>query len=342
MPPALQRLVAPLRPYVLHLFLLGYTALVLVADGLLGGHRPQLALGCLGFAVLVACTRFVPPGRRFEVWLCVPVATLFEVYGSLVWGGYTYRLENIPLYVPPGHALVFVFGVTAASLPLVRRNGSLLKRGVVAAATTWALAGVTVLPPLTHRWDVQGLILLPLLVWCVLRSRRGELFAAIWLLTAAIELVGTWAGDWSWAATAPWSGLPSGNPPSSIAAGYAVIDGSVVLLAPPTLAALGALAALVLRIAPVPIVTIVAGDRRRPANRLNDGRATADRSTDRTAAGSDRHRQRRGARRADRPDRCPPHAAGRDRAPEHQKPGGRVLRPRARPRPRGAAAPLAG
>ena len=53
------------------------------------------------------------------MWPCVPIATLFEVYGSLIWGGYTYRLHNIPLYVPPGHALVYVFGITAI-VPTVR------------------------------------------------------------------------------------------------------------------------------------------------------------------------------------------------------------------------------
>ncbi len=48
---------------------------------------------------------------------------------------------------------------------------------------------------------------------------------------ATIEIAGTAVGDWGWAAVAPWSHLPSANPPSSIAAGYAVIDGSVALLA---------------------------------------------------------------------------------------------------------------
>ena len=221
-----------LRPYRVHAFLLVYTPLLLVADSVLGSLGPQLALGALTFGVLVACTRFVEPARRWEVWLCVPIATLFEVYGSLIWGGYTYRLHNIPLYVPPGHALVFVFGITAAALPLVQRHGTRFRHGVLAIATAWAVAGVTVFPLVTHRWDVQGAILWPLLAWCILRSGRGEMFAAIWIAVATIEIAGTAVGDWGWAAVAPWSHLPSANPPSSIAAGYAVIDGSVALLAP--------------------------------------------------------------------------------------------------------------
>src|SRR5439155_22189592 len=105
-----------------------------------------------------------------------------------------------------------------------------VRHAVLAICTVWAVAGVTVLVPLTGRVDVQGLLLLPLFAWCILRSGRGDLFAGIWVATMTIEVVGTWAGDWAWAAHAPWTHIPSGNPPSGIAAGYAVIDASVVLV----------------------------------------------------------------------------------------------------------------
>ena len=32
----------------------------------------------------------------------VGIATLGEIVGSLVWGLYGYRLENLPAFVPPG------------------------------------------------------------------------------------------------------------------------------------------------------------------------------------------------------------------------------------------------
>jgi hypothetical protein len=236
MPRVAALLVRTIRPYALHLSLLAYTPLLLFADGATEGVEPQIALGLLTFAVLWAASRRVERARRWEVWLCVPVATLFEVFGSLVWGGYTYELRNIPLYVPPGHALVYVFGITAGTLPVMRRHGRTLRGLVLVVASGWVLAGLTVLPFLTGRLDVQGAIVWPLLAWCVLRSRKGDMFAAIWVAVATIEIAGTWAGDWGWAASAPWSHLPSGNPPSAIAAGYAVIDGSVALLAPLMLA----------------------------------------------------------------------------------------------------------
>src|SRR5262249_57945426 len=85
-----------IRPYRMHLFLLVYSVVLLAADGHLRDHRAQLALGVITFAVLCVCARAAPRERRVELWVCVPVATLFEVFGSLIWGGYTYRFHNIP------------------------------------------------------------------------------------------------------------------------------------------------------------------------------------------------------------------------------------------------------
>ena len=221
-----------LRPYRMHAFLLVYSALLLYADGRLHSHRGQLVLGVITFAILCVCARCAPPERRVELWVCVPVATVFEIFGSLIWGGYTYRFHNIPLYVPPGHALVYVFGITAASLPLVRAHERRVGHAALALCTAWAVAGLTVLPLLTHRIDASGALVWPLFAWCILRSGRSTLFAGIWLATATLEIAGTWAGDWTWHPVAPWTHLPSGNPPSAIAAGYAVIDGTVLLLAP--------------------------------------------------------------------------------------------------------------
>jgi hypothetical protein len=227
-----------LRPYRMHAFLLAYTPALLFVDGRIVGRAPQFALGLLTFAVLLACLRGLGPDVRSQVWICVPVATLFEVFGSLIWGGYHYRLHNIPLYVPPGHALVYVFGITACALPIMRRHATAFTHLVLGVATLWMLAGLTVLPLTGHRLDLVGAALWPLLAWCLLRSSRPVMFAAIWVATATLEIAGTLAGDWTWVAVTPWSHLASGNPPSAIAAGYAVIDGSVVLVAGVVVAAL--------------------------------------------------------------------------------------------------------
>ncbi len=220
-----------LRAYWLHLYLLTYTPLLLLADSRLPSVWPQLGLGALTFFVLWLCTlRLDDRQARLQVWLCVGVATGFEVFGSLVWGVYRYRFHNIPLYVPPGHGLVYLFGLTAAGLPVFQRHGRRAAYVVLAACMAWALGGLTVLPLLTHRLDVQGALCLPVFAYAIMRSPRFALFAAIFVATSDLELAGTWFGTWAWVPVAPWDHVPSGNPPSAIAGGYSVIDGSVALV----------------------------------------------------------------------------------------------------------------
>lgn len=203
--------------------------LLLVADGLTKSPWAQAALGVLTFGVLWLCARQLPSGQRSQLWICVAVATGFEIVGSLIWGVYRYRLLNVPLYVPPGHGLVYFFGLTAAALPLFQRRGRLVAGVALVICTAWALAGLTLLPSLTGRIDVHGAICWPIFAWCILRSPRYAMYAGIFLITSELELVGVNVGDWTWQAVAPWDHLSTGNPPSAVAGGYSVIDGSVAL-----------------------------------------------------------------------------------------------------------------
>jgi hypothetical protein len=224
-------LVVALRPYRIHLFLLAYTPFVLTLDGRLGSIWLQDGLGLLTFLVLWLVTCRLPADQRRQVWLCVLVATGFEVLGSQVWGVYRYRLGNIPLYVPPGHGLVYWFGLTADDLPVFRRHGRRAALAILGSCATYVLLGLTLLPIFTHRLDVQGALCFPVLAWCIVRTPRYALFAAIFVATLDLELSGTLAGDWHWLAVAPWDHVPSGNPPSAIAGGYCIIDGTVAVLA---------------------------------------------------------------------------------------------------------------
>ena len=115
--------------------------------------------------------------------------------------------------MPPGHALVYVFGITAGTLPLVRRHRTAACRASSSGSRrVWTLAGLTVLPLTGHRLDLLGAALWPLFAWCILRSNRPTMFAAIWVATATLEIAGTLAGAWTWVAVAPWSHLAAGNP----------------------------------------------------------------------------------------------------------------------------------
>jgi hypothetical protein len=193
-----------------------YTAAGLWADRGVG-HGAQLLLGLLTAAVLAGLLLLHPRSVRVQTLGVVGIATLGEVVGSLVWGLYSYRLDNLPAFVPPGHGLVFLCGLSLATLAS-RRPAALLGLGVLGAAA-WGFAGVTVLPGP----DVAGAIGCALLVAVVLRTRR-PLYAGVFLVVAALELYGTAIGTWTWQGAVPGLGLPQGNPPSGVASGYVVFD----------------------------------------------------------------------------------------------------------------------
>ena len=225
------RMLSRLRPYRVHLALAIYTPLLLFADSRTATLLQQYLLGAVTFLVLFLVLRLSPPAERRQVWLCVGVATCFEVLGSLVLGLYTYRFHNVPLFVPPGHGLVYYFGLTGARTPLMRRHGRTIAMVVLGLAGGWALAGLTLLPFITHRIDVLGASCIPILAWFLLRSPRGTVFAGIFFATTGLELFGTNFGNWMWQPYGPlFPHLPAGNPPSAIAGGYCVIDGSVAIV----------------------------------------------------------------------------------------------------------------
>ena len=225
-----KRLAGRWRPYWLHTYLLAYTFVGLYADSRITALWQQYLLGVLTFCVLLLASLKAPREQRMQVWVCVIVATGFEIFGSLVWGVYRYRMHNLPLFVPPGHGIVYLFGLLAAQTPIVQRHGRRVAYAVLAAASTWALLGVTALPAVTGRVDVQGMLCLPVFAYFLLRSPRWPLFAAIFIIVSELEICGTSFGSWMWMPVAPWTHIPSGSPPSVIAGGYCVIDGSVLLV----------------------------------------------------------------------------------------------------------------
>ena len=223
-------MIARARPYWLHAYLLTYTPVLLLADSRITALWQQWALGVMTFLVLYLSALKAPKEQRLQIWMCVGVATGFEIFGSLIWGLYRYRLHNVPLFVPPGHGLVYLFGLLAMTTPVVKEHGKRVAHVILALASAWAIAGVTILPVVTGRVDLQGLMCLPVFAWFVLRSPRWSLFAAIFIATGELEIFGTFFGNWAWLPVAPWTHIPSGNPPSVIAGGYCVIDASVLLV----------------------------------------------------------------------------------------------------------------
>jgi hypothetical protein len=189
-------------------------------------YPEQLALGVLTFAVLGVALSRVTPERRAQALAVVVFATIGEVTGSLIWGVYTYRLHNLPLFVPPAHGLVYLTGLSVALL--FRRHAHRLVWVAGVAAATWGVLGLTVLP----QRDVAGAIGVPLLLLFLLRSRNRAVYAGVFLVVASLELYGTAIGTWRWERELPGLGIPDGNPPSGVASGYVWFDVMALLTAP--------------------------------------------------------------------------------------------------------------
>jgi len=206
-----------------------YLAALLAVDTQVDLHG-QLALGALTWIVLVTVASPLTAERRAQVAVVICAATLAELTGSIVWGVYSYRLHNLPTFVPPAHGLVFMAGLSLSEA--LRRHTRALVLVAAAGASVWGLLGLTVLP----RLDAAGAFGVPLLLVFLWRSRARAAYAGVFLVVAALELYGTAIGTWRWAEKLPGLGIPDGNPPSGVASGYVWFDVMALLLAPRLLA----------------------------------------------------------------------------------------------------------
>jgi hypothetical protein len=194
-----------------------YLAVLLAVDTQTTLHE-QFVLGAVTWLVLVGVAAALPLERRVQVAVVVCAATVAEVTGSIIWGVYTYRLHNLPTFVPPAHGLVFIAGLTLSQA--LRAHARALVVAAASLAATWGVLGLTVLP----RTDAAGALGVPLLLVFLWRSPARAAYAGVFLVVAALELYGTAIGTWRWADHLPGLGIPDGNPPSGVASGYVWFD----------------------------------------------------------------------------------------------------------------------
>jgi hypothetical protein len=193
----------------------------------------QLLLGAATWVILIASCIPLDRENRARALLVVVVASGAEVLGSIGLGAYTYRLENLPAFVPPGHGLVFLAGLRISQSTVVRRHQRVFVAGVIGIVCAWGIAGLL----LIGRTDVLGAITGAALIWVLLRGRTAPLYAGVFLMVGFLEVYGTAIGAWHWAATTPDTSLPAGNPPSGIAGVYVLFDIAAIALAPRLLSA---------------------------------------------------------------------------------------------------------
>ena len=178
----------------------------------------QLAIGALVWALTLALLAPLPAGERRFYLACIAIATAGELFLSLVWGLYTYRLGNVPLFVPPGHALMLMLGVA-----LTRRMPESVARAILGGAGAY-----TILAAL-YGLDTLAVPLYLLLAVSVLSlPSHVRLFASSFVLTLTLELYGTALGNWTWDREVPWIGLVTTNPPAIAGAFYCTLHALAV------------------------------------------------------------------------------------------------------------------
>ena len=192
-----------------------------IAGGLLLDYHwaayGQLVVNLFVWSVAFGLWLRADPRIRPALLACLIFATAGEIFLSLVWGLYEYRLRNIPLFVPPGHVLLYFLGTQiAARLP---------------QRSEWWIAACAAPLVMALAWigrDTLGPLLYALFIVCMLASPSRRLYATMFVLSATMEIYGTWIGNWRWAAQVPWLGLTAMNPPLAAGAFYCVLDLLVV------------------------------------------------------------------------------------------------------------------
>jgi hypothetical protein len=193
-----------------------------------GGLWLQRALGGLTWLILLRLLGRESSAVRAQVAVLVVFATAVEYTASPLLGLYTYRLDNVPAFVPPGHGMVYLAALALGRSTLFARWVRPLVVWTLVVGGAWAWAGLL----WSSRPDLLGAMLFGGLVGFLLAGRAPPVYVGAFLITTYLELVGTRLGAWTWARHDP-SGLVSiGNPPSGIPGGYCVLDATALYLAP--------------------------------------------------------------------------------------------------------------
>jgi hypothetical protein len=220
-----QRLVA--NPGAVVATVLGWITLVLVLDAH-GGRWEQRLLGVGTWLVLAFVLRRMPIGVRAQTAIVIVLATMVEFTFSPVLGVYTYRFHNVPMYVPPGHGLVYLAALSVGQLAFVRARLVLMRALVVVVIGVYAGYGLL----MAERSDVLGAFWYACLVGFLFLGPSVALYVGAAVAVTYLELLGTSVGTWTWHAHDPTGLVAIGNPPSGAAGGYGWFDLAAVRFAP--------------------------------------------------------------------------------------------------------------
>lgn len=174
----------------------------------------QVAAGFVLWAFLLRRLARASGLERRTFFAILAWATAGELFCSLAWGLYTYRLGNIPHAVPPAHVIVFLIGLALSRFATPASADRLTAAyAVLTVGAAWLLGD-----------ELSVFLFAVYLLAYRLRPGLRPLLATMFLVTLALELTGIALGTWYWEPVAPVLGLATTNPPVAVAAFYCVLD----------------------------------------------------------------------------------------------------------------------
>jgi len=208
------------RDYVIAAFTFFCVAVCMTFE-VSGSIGRQYALGGIALVSLIGFLLGENREVRIQVVIAVAFTTIGEYVASVYMGGYTYRFENVPAYVPLGHGMVYLTSIALARSGLFIRYARAIATSVILVCGAWSIWGIS---GYAEQGDAGGAVLFCAFLACLFKGRSPLVYLAAFFITTWLELIGTAAGAWKWAAVDPVFGLSQGNPPSGVAVWYCLVD----------------------------------------------------------------------------------------------------------------------
>jgi hypothetical protein len=210
--------------------MMGWLTVVLWLDRASGGGGlwQERGLGVATWLVLALALSRVSATVRAQTLVVVAFATLVEYVFSPTLHVYTYRLHNVPAFVPPGHGLVYLSAFALGHARVVRAHPRTACTVVLLLGGLWALGGLL----RADRPDVLGTFWFLCLALFLALGPSQPVYVGAFLTVSWLELTGTHLGTWEWARHDPTGSISIGNPPSGAAGGYGWFDLAGLLAAP--------------------------------------------------------------------------------------------------------------
>ena len=155
------------------------------------------------------------------------LAVLGEALFTLILGMYTYRLENLPLYVPFGHSIIYAAVFYISKEPAIKKHKELVIKilflSMILYSTLW----------LIFDNDVFGFLCMLGIILIISKKPHTRIFFLImFFMIVYLELLGTYYQCWYWPEI--WFNeitlIPSSNPPSGISVFYFGFDIGCLLI----------------------------------------------------------------------------------------------------------------